>query len=269
MAAPNPHPDPQLFAQLFRLLSMYSLISTAKGSNVAGVENVQALLSSEDKVGDEMRGRQENFEALIDEILEFGKIKFLLLCFRENKCILASLSFHSCFTGMPFDELPLQTLKEHSYNVITPEKHMVHFMSGFTAFKQKKLVKDCLPCLQSLTKPREEANENDALVVIKEAFGGYTYASDSLAELIRAVETAVNECVGNHNVHKEMIFTTLKHLRIDAKCMVGCMEHMTEVTKRVLKFYLVTRMFFAGDMKNASILRDKQTRANKRRESKA
>lgn len=45
MAAPNPHPDAKLFVQLYRLLSVYSLVSPPKGSNVSGVGNVEALVN--------------------------------------------------------------------------------------------------------------------------------------------------------------------------------------------------------------------------------
>ncbi|KAE8745829.1 hypothetical protein FOCC_FOCC007476 [Frankliniella occidentalis] len=72
MAAPNPHPDPKLFAQLYRPLSVFSLISPAKKSNVSGVENVQALLNADDEVGERIRERQEASDHLLDEILEFG-----------------------------------------------------------------------------------------------------------------------------------------------------------------------------------------------------
>lgn len=73
-AAPNPHPDPKLFAQLFRLLSMYSLVSPVKGSNVSGVENILSLLSTEDKVGAEIKERKQEYEEMIDEILLYGKL---------------------------------------------------------------------------------------------------------------------------------------------------------------------------------------------------
>lgn len=73
-AAPNPHPDPKLFAQLFRLLCMYSLVSPAKGSNVSGVDNVQSLLSADDTYGAALEERREKYEAQLDEILLYGKM---------------------------------------------------------------------------------------------------------------------------------------------------------------------------------------------------
>ncbi|KAK3919881.1 LOW QUALITY PROTEIN: DNA transposase [Frankliniella fusca] len=72
MAAPNPHPDPKLFALLYRLLSVYSLVSPAKRSNASGVENVGALLNAKDEVGARHEERREVFDSLLDEILEFG-----------------------------------------------------------------------------------------------------------------------------------------------------------------------------------------------------
>ncbi|KAK3909675.1 Myocardin [Frankliniella fusca] len=73
MAAPNPHPDQKLFAQLHRLLAVYSLISPAKKSNVSGVGNVQALMKANDDVRKERLDRQQEFDDLFDKILESGK----------------------------------------------------------------------------------------------------------------------------------------------------------------------------------------------------
>lgn len=73
MAAPNPHPDPKLFAQLYRLLSMYSLVSPPKGSNVGGVSNVDALLNATDQVGEDLQHRQDIFNDILDQILELGE----------------------------------------------------------------------------------------------------------------------------------------------------------------------------------------------------
>ncbi|KAE8745955.1 hypothetical protein FOCC_FOCC007316 [Frankliniella occidentalis] len=44
----NTHPEPRVFAQLFRLLSIYSLVKPCRGSNITGGEMVTALFSLED-----------------------------------------------------------------------------------------------------------------------------------------------------------------------------------------------------------------------------
>lgn len=74
MAGPNPHPDAKLFAQLYRLLAMYSLVSPPKGSNVQGVGNVEALLNSKDQVAEDLQKRQDEFDDILDQILELGEV---------------------------------------------------------------------------------------------------------------------------------------------------------------------------------------------------
>lgn len=44
----NSHPEPRVFAQLFRLLSVYSLVKPIRGSNITGGEMVTTLLNLED-----------------------------------------------------------------------------------------------------------------------------------------------------------------------------------------------------------------------------
>lgn len=90
---------------------------------------------------------------------------------------------------------------------------------------------------------------------MKEIHGGYSIPSNTLVSLIKAVEFAVSDTMSNSGVHEEMIFTALKYLRLDVSCFVGCIDHTQELTKAMLKYYLYTRMFFAADMKNSSLLK--------------
>ncbi|KAK3911166.1 Adenylate kinase [Frankliniella fusca] len=72
MAAPNPHPHAKLFAQLHRLLSVYSLVSPPKRSNVSGVSNVEPLINAKYTAGEKLSERLKEFDSILDEILEYG-----------------------------------------------------------------------------------------------------------------------------------------------------------------------------------------------------
>ncbi|KAK3929379.1 F-box protein [Frankliniella fusca] len=135
MAAPYPHPDAKLFAQLHRLLSVYSLVSPPKEGNVSGVSNVEALINAKDRAGEKLSERQKEFDSILDAILEYG-------------CHL--------------DQFPLPVQEEHNYDKSTTEKYLISFMAGFTCFRQKKLAKDCEDCIKTLTKDREETSETDS-----------------------------------------------------------------------------------------------------------
>jgi hypothetical protein len=72
-AGPNNHPNPRLFAQLHRLLSVYSLIQPPKNSNVSGVENLNALMSGEDLIAAAQEARKDMINEMLDEVIELGK----------------------------------------------------------------------------------------------------------------------------------------------------------------------------------------------------
>ena len=93
---------------------------------------------------------------------------------------------------------------------------------------------------------------------MKEQYGGYTLPTEAMAGLIGALEGAVNDCMARHGVHDDMLSTTLRYVKLDASCFVGCVAHVTKVTKEIIKFYLRARMFFAGAMKNTQVKRAKE-----------
>lgn len=98
--------------------------------------------------------------------------------------------------------------------------------------------------------------------------GGLTLPSTELANLITAVEYAVCNTMSNYGVHGDMAFTTLQNLNINAGCFVGCLNHTSELTKKIVEYYLMTRMFFAGDMKKQEMEKLKEKSKQKRKSSK-
>lgn len=51
---------------------MYSLIKPPKGSNVAGVDNVRALINAEDHIAAAEKERKDLVEEILDEIVTYG-----------------------------------------------------------------------------------------------------------------------------------------------------------------------------------------------------
>jgi len=66
----NTHPDPKQFIEVFRLLSVASLVKPPRGSNVARGENLRALLTLEDIRTKENKQRRVEWEEKLDEILD-------------------------------------------------------------------------------------------------------------------------------------------------------------------------------------------------------
>jgi len=73
-AGQNTHPEPTTFCQLFRLLSVHSLLRRPRGSNISGglllknLINVDMSLNAKEE-------RMMHFELVLDEIVEEGKFK--------------------------------------------------------------------------------------------------------------------------------------------------------------------------------------------------
>lgn len=62
-----------MYAQVHRLLSLYSLVQPPKGSNVSGVGNLKCLVTAEDLVAESERERQNVINTILDEAVTTGK----------------------------------------------------------------------------------------------------------------------------------------------------------------------------------------------------
>lgn len=69
----NTHPEPRVFAQLFRLLSIYSLVKPLKGSNITGGEMLTTLLSLNDLKNKSCEERKHELSIKLDNIILNGK----------------------------------------------------------------------------------------------------------------------------------------------------------------------------------------------------
>lgn len=70
----NTHPESRVFAQLFRLLSIYSLVKPIKGSNITGGEMITTLLNLDDLRSMTIQERQQELDRRLDDIIEAGEI---------------------------------------------------------------------------------------------------------------------------------------------------------------------------------------------------
>lgn len=68
------HPESTQFIQIFRLLSLYSLVKPPKGSNVSGADMLQSLLNVKDLHTLTKLNRKQKFEEAIDEIMLQGNV---------------------------------------------------------------------------------------------------------------------------------------------------------------------------------------------------
>lgn len=133
------------------------------------------------------------------------------------------------------------------------EDNLTKFMAGFTAFRQKKIAKDCTDCLLTFTQFREEVGSGFEFMKTKEIYGGYSYPSNEMASLICRVEKAMQDCFHDNNLEENIFIKVIKYLKIENSDKVGCIEHKDEITKKIIKFYLTMRMFFVTQEKNREV----------------
>jgi len=67
------HPEPTTFCQLFRLLSIHSLVCPPKGSNIPGVKLLKSLITLQDTSITSKEEKRMHFEMTLYEIVEKGK----------------------------------------------------------------------------------------------------------------------------------------------------------------------------------------------------
>ncbi|KAK3925701.1 F-box protein [Frankliniella fusca] len=220
MAIVNPHPDGKLIAQLYRLISVYSLVSPPKGSNLSEVSNAECFT-------------------------KFWNIKLINMAGSPPKEIeVITLERKFSALSCPVEQFPLSVQEEQNYDKSTTEKYFINFMSGFTCHRQKKITKNCQECLKTLTKDREHTTYVDSWTLMKEIHDGYSIPSDTFVSLIGAVEFAVL-CASGHDLH---IF----EIEIEGSCFVDCLDHIRHITEALVTYYFFTTMFFAADMSSSS-----------------
>ncbi|KAE8738586.1 hypothetical protein FOCC_FOCC015932 [Frankliniella occidentalis] len=114
----NTHPEPRVFAQLFRLLSMYALVKPVRGSNITGGEMITTLLNLKDLNSCSKQERKEALSKKFDEIISNDHVA----------------DHDHDYIGESIDEFALA------------------YVGGYVARHAKKYCNNCDQCLESLKK---------------------------------------------------------------------------------------------------------------------
>lgn len=200
-------PDPLLFIQVYRLLSFYSLVKPPKGSNVESLEIFETLLSAKDSIRNE---NQEEWKEVLRKIVERGE---------DNP---QEFGVRHC----------------HDYNVVGVNNVVQAYFSGFIARKIEKWT-TCENCISSVTKPEGNLPRDELINNLDRGF--LKYPSDTLFNLLSALECAILQTVGQ----EELNFYTFQHIMdnilSESITFVGCKEHAKSLTQSVIQYYAVIR----------------------------
>lgn len=237
----NDHPDSQLFIQMYKLISTYSLVKPPKGCNVSTVEIMNVLLNIKDIK--DVKEREKKWINQIDTILDRG----------SNTEILAYAP---------------SILNDHDSHICTTSDYVLTYISGYVARKGNRFCKNtnnnknvnCEECLKTLVlQSNDEILERHKLIQIKTK-GYLINPSVTLFNLLSSLEKGVIEATKCGEIHVNTLFEIMELIDDEnyPTILIGCEKHNYEFTKNIIRFYLITRMFFLVKQAKMIILKEKK-----------
>ncbi|KAK3922112.1 Transposable element P transposase [Frankliniella fusca] len=238
-AGQNTHSEPKVFSQLFRLLSLYSLVKPTKGSNITGGEMLQSLLDLKDFKNSKASERTEALTKKLDDLI---------------------------LRGDDWDQIPqLMHEVDHTYRGdMAVDEYALQYVGGFTARHCEKFVNKCLDCAKCLKKEEDQLDKRDKLIVLKTK-GYLTYPSNALMNLLKTLEAQLLRTYLNRSIDSNFVFHVMERLNSVSIPSVGCQVHSLEVTRAVMKFYIIMRMhFFCREWNKENMKAKQQTKKLKK-----
>ena len=225
-----------MFAQIFRLLSIYSLIKPKKGSNVEGVNILSTMLHAEDF----QEKKQESLCQLLDNIISNN---------------------HPAAEHIPTF---LDKVKQHDYRVSSTPDFVQGFVAGYVAFRAQKLTK-CTKCIQSVQNEQELSDEERFKMINICNRGRLQYPSDSLYTLTHSLENTILSVMAGGTLNRDSFLHILESIDGKQFPQIGCTEHQLTFTRCITSFYLITRAHFIAKRFNKinNMIKQKNQKAKK------
>ncbi|KAH8031901.1 hypothetical protein HPB51_021543 [Rhipicephalus microplus] len=212
------HPTIVHFGQIFRLLSLYTPLKMATKGNCTGDAD-PVLVTME--------------ESLSSKRLEVLHQK------KEREDKLGQL-MHS----IVLEKLPEEDANQHDYGRPTPHDAALYYLAGYVVKKAEKF-SSCGDCKATLLATNDVPSA--AILTEMRSFvpGALQLPSKDLTSLLTDVESAITERTRDNVVFGDLFWCIVKDLtQGHSLAQVGCGVHSEELSARIIKFYLVTRMHF-------------------------
>lgn len=224
------HPPATQFAQLFKLLMIYSLARPPRGSNVSGAETLSNLLGPSTLIAN-CSDEKLALEKKLDEIVDSGNFEELIDC--EN--------------------LP----NDHDYVVCEPDVIATGYISGYVVRRCDHWAPKCQNCRDALIGTGEE--EHNLLTKTKTK-GYLKYSSTETFDFIYKLECIMQKVVETTDIHQHFLFDILEAFNNEILPEIGCSNdgHRKDMKKGMLKFYIIFRMYSYCDAKIAKYKKSKQ-----------
>ncbi|KAG8192301.1 hypothetical protein JTE90_002123 [Oedothorax gibbosus] len=211
----NDHPTPTEFLTIIECLTFYNLARAPKSGN-SGPSVVNALINPTQP----LNSAKEILQGLLDDLIDSGKL--------TEACKILK------------DSTSNQNLSiQHS------DSRLIYYTSGYIVRKFLKITR-CEECRVLLSDKQDDTD-----TVIEEAhytkqfdLGGLMYPSQQLFELVCILENHFTECISTNSLHRDITFEIVEELKGTCFPFIGCKLHDKELTKKIVKFYILTRMHF-------------------------
>ncbi|CAK1577983.1 unnamed protein product [Parnassius mnemosyne] len=156
----NDHPDPKMFAQVYRLASCFSLVRSPKRCNVSGKDLLKTLLGAQGILSSPNKDKEiwlQNIDIMVE-------------------------SSEPLLEGSLIDEY-------HDYNEAVTSDAVQSYIAGYIVRKLRKTTK-CVNCLQALQMKAGDGRQLQRNDVINkmDLYGGLIYASNELFDLTKQLK---------------------------------------------------------------------------------
>jgi len=148
------------------------------------------------------------------------------------------------------------------------DQFALEYVAGFVARHAKRYTKDCAECQKLLRKDPKHRTDVDILINLKSK-GWLIFPSDALVDLLGTVEQTVISTGLNNEMEENILFVILEKLENVSVPTIGCSQndHAHNLTKSILKFFLITRMHFLTKRWNEKNLEQKKKQKVFRKQS--
>ncbi|KAK0174339.1 hypothetical protein PV327_010122 [Microctonus hyperodae] len=219
----NDHPDPKMFAQVYRLATSFSLIRPPRGCNVSGTNLLRSLVEAKEVLTISNKASRDSWIRSIDDMLE------------SNEPILANSSADA----------------DHDYNEAVTSDAVQSYIAGYIVRKLKKILKcsNCLQCIQMSGEAGKQLQRNDVICKM-DLYGGLLFASDELFSLTKQLERCVLRAISRNLTNLDTISEIAVELKKEVIMKVGCFEHQNKLTLKIIDIYVVMRAHFLAKSEN-------------------
>lgn len=233
---------------MYRLISTYSLVKPPKGCNVSTKELMNVLLNIKNIT--DVKEKEEQWIGQIDTILDRGK-NIELLAYAPS------------------------ILNDHDSHICTTSDYVLTYIAGYVARKGNRFCKNinnnktiCEECLKTLVlQSNDEITERHKLIEIKSK-GYLINPSIVLFNLLSSLEKGIINATKCGEINVNTIFDIMNLINNEDITIIGCEQHNHEFTKNIIRFYLITRMFFLVKQANKNDNSERERTKEKRKSLK-